>query len=200
MTILPFVVQPKHKPIIEYIGSEESGQIAIERRGYLSSGEKAFVQQALGADEASMHMLGLSRKISNDKQVSMEEAYNLVVQVLMGESSDDVKELSIQYADEVNDLVSNLSTVQSKEAMLRALCLVQYRINDKCTVNDVMKLHPDIINGLSELYVQEEAKSIERLVASQESDMVQANENESISEVEKLEKKSENKRRASIQS
>jgi hypothetical protein len=34
MAKLPFVVEPRLKPIIEEIGSEESGKIQIERRGY----------------------------------------------------------------------------------------------------------------------------------------------------------------------
>ena len=42
---LPFVVQPRLKAIKERIGSEDAGYIEIERRGYLTSGEKSFVQQ-----------------------------------------------------------------------------------------------------------------------------------------------------------
>ena len=45
MAPLPFVVEPRRKPIVERVGNEESGVIEIERRGYLTTGEKTFVQQ-----------------------------------------------------------------------------------------------------------------------------------------------------------
>lgn len=178
MNKLPFVVQPKHEPIIEYIGSEESGQIAIERRGYLTSGEKAFVQQALGVDETSLKVISLSRKVSSKRQIALDEAYRQVVAIISGQAvgSEELREIEGEYFEEFSELVSHLANVQSREQILKALCMVKYRINNECDVNDVLELHPDIINGLGELYNQEENKSIERLMSTSDIEATAASE------------------------
>lgn len=188
MSGLPFVVQPKCKPITEYVGSEESGQIAIERRGYLSSGEKAFVQQALGVDETSIRVIGLSRKVAASRKMELNDAYQKVIGIVSGQLSGDEEcsEIEAEYFDDFNDLLSHLANVQSKEQLLKALCMVQYRINPNLGVSDVLDLHPDIINGLVELYNDEEMRSTERLMAAEE---VEREESEEL-EVEKVEKKS----------
>lgn len=187
MSTLPFVVQPKRKPIIEYIGSEESGQIAIERRGYLSSGEKSFVQQALGVDETSIKIIGLSRKVSSVHKVTLDEAYKMVIKVVSGQSAESEQLTSIEqeYFSEFNDLLSHLANVQSREQILKALCLVQYRINPEFEVSDILTLHPDIISGLSELYNDEELRSVERLTSSQEASSGEEEEVEEVSTAEK---------------
>ena len=41
---LPFVVAPKLKSKIETLGTEVSGKIEIERKGYLTVGEKGFME------------------------------------------------------------------------------------------------------------------------------------------------------------
>ena len=193
MGILPFVVQPKCKPIIEFIGSEESGQVAIERRGYLSSGEKAFVQQALGVDETSIRIIALSRKISNTRHIELNEAYQKVVGIVSGQTRGDEESTDIEteYFDEFNDLLSHLANIQSKEQILKALCMVQYRIDSNFEVSDVLGLHPDIISGLAELYNDEEMKSIKRLMDNEEQP---ADASEQEVNIENLEKKPRNSR------
>lgn len=201
---LPFVVQPKRKPIIEYIGSEESGQVAIERRGYLTSGEKAFVQQALGADETSIRVIALSRKVANSHNLSLDVAYRQVAGILSGQlrGDDQATEIETEYFNDFNDLIGHLASVQSREQILKALCMVQYRINSDSTVSDIMELHPDILNGLVELYNDEEMKSTERLIAnesgSNDSDSdedIDASADVEASQFQALEKKPRSSRR-----
>jgi hypothetical protein len=191
MSGLPFVVQPRLKAIIEYMGSEESGQIAIERRGYLSSGEKAFVQQALGNDETSLKIISLSRKVASHYKMELSEAYEAVVSIIRDPalSNGDPRAVDIEakYFDELNDLLSHLASIQSREQMLKALCMVQYRIDSEYKVSDILSLHPDIINDLAQLYNDEESKSISRLMEAEGS----GNNEETTREVDvnELEKK-----------
>ena len=63
---LPFVVQPRLKPVIERIGSEESGVFEIERRGYLSVAEKAIAQQASGGDDSVRQLYVLAGRIARE--------------------------------------------------------------------------------------------------------------------------------------
>ena len=49
---IPFVVQPNLKPVKEQVGTETSGKIEIERRGYVTVSEKAFVQAATEGDDS----------------------------------------------------------------------------------------------------------------------------------------------------
>ena len=66
---LPFVVQPRLQPIVEQVGTEESGIIEIERRGYLSVAEKAIAQQAVGGDDSVRKMYVLGGRIARDAGV-----------------------------------------------------------------------------------------------------------------------------------
>lgn len=166
MSKLPFVVEPRRKPIIEQIGSEESGKIEIERRGYLSSGEKAFVQQAIGSDDSTIKIIGLARKIAASTNSTLEYAYADAIAILSGSSIGDprLKAIEADHFDEFNELLNALTSVQTKEKIISAICMVKYRLNPDVDINDVMELHPDIIDGLAELYKDEEARSIDRLV------------------------------------
>ena len=56
---LPFVVQPKYEPILERVGTDESGIIEIERRKYLTVQEKAIVQGAMEGDTTMTDMFML---------------------------------------------------------------------------------------------------------------------------------------------
>lgn len=72
MVSLPFVVQPKRKPITERIGSEDSGVIEVIRKGYLTSGEKAFVQQVQQYDNGTSDIVTLSRRIARKHGLTMD--------------------------------------------------------------------------------------------------------------------------------
>lgn len=168
MSKLPFVVEPRRKPIVENVGTEESGQIAIERRGYLSSGEKAFVQQALSSDSASLQIINLARKVSSQNKITLDEAYNLCVSILAGTAAGSkqaelAEKVEKELFEDFSELLKNLSSIQAKETLIKAFCLLQYRIDLDLSMSDVMDLHPDIISGLANLYDEEEARSTERM-------------------------------------
>jgi hypothetical protein len=175
MSKLPFVVEPRRKPIIEQIGSEESGKIEIERRGYLSSGEKAFVQQAIGSDDSTLQIIGLSRRIASETDSTLEYAYADAVAILAGHANGEprLKNLEIKFFDEFNALLNSLTSIQAKEKIIQAICMVKYRIDPDIDLEQVMELHPDIIDGLSELYKDEESKSIDRLVSEEKKEEIE---------------------------
>lgn len=157
---LPFVVQPKREAIEELIGTEESGIISIKRMGYLTTGEKSFVQQAISGDDGTLRIIGLARKVSIDEGVSLDEGYSKVVSIISGISNDESKRIESKYLSDFTELLNALSVLQSKEKLIYALCLLRYRVNSEISVDDVMGLHSDIIDGLAELYREEESNSI----------------------------------------
>lgn len=166
MSRLPFVVQPRLKPKTEKIGSEEAGYIEIERRGYLTAGEMAF-SQANGAAEAGVsEILGLARKIATKYGVDLKAAYQLAVNAL-GETADDTDAdypVMADFGEELGEVMSNLLRQEHVKKHIKALCLLIYRIDDEITGTEVSELHPDLVDGLAELFDDEEARSVSKLV------------------------------------
>jgi hypothetical protein len=195
---LPFVVQPKREVIQEQVGSEEAGYISISRRGYLTSGEKAFMQQAIGSDETTLKIINIARTISNESGVSLDSAYADTVAILGGRSAIEprLRDIETKYMEEFTDLLSLLSNMQTKEKLLAACCLLKYRVDNDIEITDVLSLHPDIIEGLAELYSLEEVKSLENLKSgfkeSQESQ--ESQEDDSTLTTEQIEKKPSRRR------
>jgi hypothetical protein len=165
MAKLPFVVEPRLKPILEQIGSEESGKIQIERRGYLTSGEKAFFQQAKQSDQGTSGLINLSRKISRATGLDMTKSYEAVVRVISGAQGEEIdKVIENDFADELSGVLRDLTNGQTHDEILMSICLIKYRIDPSFDIEGIMEVHPDIVSGLAELYRQEEAKSTDRLV------------------------------------
>lgn len=188
MAKLPFVVQPRLKPIIERVGSEESGVIEIERRGYLTGAEKSFVQQIQQQDSGTLQLVAISRRVSKDKKISLEKAYNIIVSILTGEASGKLAaEIESDYAEEIQRAVNNIAVSRTREDLIYAACLLIHRVDDTIDMSEVVGLHPDLISGLSDLYREEELKSVERLVLDQGNDPSESQE----TNVEELEKKQE---------
>jgi hypothetical protein len=169
MSRLPFVVQPKREAELVEIGSDESGKISILRKGYLTTGEKAFMQQAIGNDETTLKIISISRHIAADNGIPLDSAYADTVAILGGRGSIEprLRDIETKYMEDFTDLMTLLTNMQTKEKLISALCLLKYRVNDEIDINDVLTLHPDIIDGLSELYSLEERKSLENLTSNQ---------------------------------
>jgi hypothetical protein len=165
---LPFVVQPRLSPILDTVGSEESGKIQIERRGYLTSGERAFMAQARNADDTSSKLVALSRKAAAKFKLDLSKAYELVSKAISGNTENDpkVEKIEESFPDELSDVFRALTSSQAKESILQATCLMVYRVDADWTIQDTMALHPDLLEGIAALYVDEENKSIEALDAS----------------------------------
>lgn len=188
MAKLPFVVQPKLKPIIERIGSEESGVIEIERRGYLTGAEKTFVQQIQQQDGGTLQLVAISRRVSRDKKITLEKAYNIIVSILTGEGSGKLAaEIESDYAEDIQRAVSGIAASRTREDLIYAACLLIHRLDDAIDMSEVVELHPDLISALSQLYREEELKSVERLVQDQGGSI---DDSEEVN-VEEIEKKQE---------
>lgn len=179
MATLPFVVRPRLEPIKELIGTEDSGQIEIERRGYLTSGEKAFVQQVLQFDNGTNELIGLARRVARRFSIKLDEAYSLVLRVISNATTEEdeyAEKIESEFAEEIAVVIRNLTSAQAKEELLTATCLLRYRVDPDFEMEDIVKIHPDIIAGLAALYKEEEAKSVERLEKSIEKEAETAEE------------------------
>jgi hypothetical protein len=164
MAKLPFIVEPRLKPVIEEIGSEDSGKIQVERRGYLTSGEKAFFQQVKQSDQGTAKLIAMSRKVSQSASLDMSKAYELVIRVLSGGADSDLdREIEEKFAEDFASVIQDLANSQSSDEMLMAACLLRYRVDSGIGMDEIMKMHPDIIQGLADLYRDEENRVLERL-------------------------------------
>lgn len=169
MANLPFVVQPRRQPIIELIGSEDSGKIEIKRLGYLTSGEKSFVQQVQQYDGGTSEIVTLSRRVARQCGTSMDKSYNLILAIISGNSGDEedseiIDRIEVEFAEELTGIVRGLSTTQLREDLVMAACLIKYRIDPDFEIADIAGIHPDLISDLAMLYRDEERRSIEAFI------------------------------------
>jgi hypothetical protein len=188
MATLPFVVEPRRKPIIERIGSEESGIIEIERRGYLTTGEKSFVQQVQQLDDSATEIVTLSRQVARRHSLGMDKAYNMVLGIISGatlleEDQALGADIEQEFAKELTAVVRGLAISQSREELVLAACMIRYRVNSDFEIEEISKVHPDIISGLAKLYRDEDKRSVEAFTA--DNDQVQGG----VASVEEGEKK-----------
>ena len=185
MAKLPFVVEPRLKPVTELVGTEDSGKIEIERRGFLSAGEKAFFSNGSQDSNVSELMIGLVRKVSSKYKLDMKEAYELTSGVISGDSdsSELTGEIREVFQSDVNAVISAVIHSSARNNFLKAFSLLLYRVNPEITADDVMEVHPDIMDDLVALFDDEEMKSTKRLIAAHGSDK-----NEEV--IEDIEKKS----------
>ena len=153
MVKLPFVVQPRLQPIVEVIGTEESGQIEIERRGYLTVSEKATVQNALSDETAMTELYSLAGQVARKTGKSAADALQLIL----------TNEAPEEFDDQVNLVLVGMMRFQEMQKMVQATALLMSRISAKWKVEDTLELHPDLLDALAKLYEEEEAKSIEAL-------------------------------------
>ena len=152
---LPFVVAPRREPITEIIGTEESGQIEIQRKGYLTVAEKSFIQQASASDETVGRLNRLAGRIAREKGVQQKE---VIDQLSVGNFS---SELLVGYETEIDDIVTVMSTFEHRRKIVAASCLLYFRINQNWSIEDTLELHPDLVDALYLLFAEEDAKSTE---------------------------------------
>lgn len=165
MAKLPFVVEPRLKPIVELLGSDESGKIELERRGYLSAGERAFVGSSMASDDTASIIIGIVRKIAKEHKLDMQECYTLVTDILTKGAAEGLElEVAEQYRDELNEVTRLMLAQEQRREFVQAYCMLLYRVDANLTVEDAMELHPDLLRALAGLYTDEERKSVERLI------------------------------------
>lgn len=173
---LPFIVTPRLQPIKETLGNENTGTIEIERRGYLSVGEKAFMTNVESSDSSVSTIMVLSKKVASKYQIDMNEAYNLVVAeaTQQGNSKYNLQE---EFEQELAQLLTELIQAEARRSYMKALCLLIYRVNEDVDMASVSAMHPDLVSDFVKLYDEEEARSVDRLEstakADQDADAVQ---------------------------
>jgi hypothetical protein len=186
MAKLPFVVQPRLKPIIEQIGNEDIGIIEIERRGFLSAGEKAFLQQGAASDDISVSLIALVRKAAKEFKISVEEAHKTIMAIMTnGEETDLYSKFNKKYSQEIDDLTLKAINTDSRRIISQASCMLLYRVDSELDIEDIMQLHPDLLTALAELCQDEEIKSTERLIAQETPEDKQEPDAESFEALEK---------------
>lgn len=153
---LPFVVQPRYEPIVEKIGTEESGIIEIQRRGYLTVAEKAMVQGGVGDDEVMRNLVGLAAKIQRKVGKSQQE--------VIGDLTKEPRPDYLQpWEEEIAAILVQMLAFQERTAIVQATAMCVSRIDAEWTVEETMELHPEILNGLVSLYAEEERRSVAAL-------------------------------------
>jgi hypothetical protein len=189
MAKLPFVVEPRLKPILDRVGNEEIGIFEIERRGYLSVQERNFVQQVEKSDDGTSAVIKLSRKISSRFGIGLERAYSMAiasVSVVDIEDRDELQNLvDEEFSDEISEMITSLSQMQAKAEMVQALCMLIHRIDSSITPNDLIEIHPELISELSKFYVEESNKSTEKIKQLQEEETKEV----SVADIEKKPRK-----------
>jgi len=160
---LPFVVQPRLQPIVEQVGTDESGIIEIERRGYLSVAEKAIAQQATQGDDSIRKMYALGGRIARETGRQQLE----VMQDLMQQER---PEYMAPFEDEILESMLEMMAYQERVDIVQATALIICRVDEKWTVEQSMDLHPDLVKALSGLYVDEDKRSTEALEAAVQQD------------------------------
>ena len=172
MAKLPFLVEPRLKPRVEVLGNELSGQIEIERRGYLNVGEKMFLQQAQQSDETTEQVLALIRQIGKEQGLGLERAHKIVIAMLDGSDSEDemFETCSKKYRKRCESIMTLALNQQHQAETVKALCMLIYRVDPEIDMDTLSKLHPDLIADLAQLCTEEEMRSIERLSDGIEAD------------------------------
>lgn len=162
MAKLPFVTQPRLKPIQEEVGTENSGKILVERRGYLTVSEKMFVQAGLKDDNSQAMLFQLINKISTEEGIPPQQ----VLQDMTEGGS--LPEYAKSCADELTTVLERVSDMNEKTKLLGAAALLMSRVDPDIDMDEVMDLHPELIEQLYLLYSDEENCSLERLEARAE--------------------------------
>lgn len=190
MAKLPFIVEPRLKPIIDKVGSEESGIIEIERRGYLTAGEKAFYSNATQSEDVSMSMMSLVRLVSKKYKLDSKTAYQVTSGIITGEEEEQYSEIAdqikLEFSSEINAVIQLALSNSHRENLYKALCMLMYRVNAEIDADEVVGLHPDIIDQLVDLFNDEDSKSIERLQEAADEGVQE----ETINELEKKSQRS----------
>ena len=182
MSKLPFVVAPKLSSRIEILGSDLSGKIEVERKGFLSVGEKSFMASADSQDNVLKEVMKLSRSVAKKYKLGQQDAYQQVV-LAITEPEKCSHPIGEDFAEEIAELATTMMEGERKKRLMAAFCMLLYRVDDSLTMDEVVELHEDLVEALADLYADEEAKSVERLVSKEEKE--EGPDGEGLDEIEK---------------
>lgn len=173
MSPLPFVVEPRIAAKLERIGSDEAGYIEIMRKGYLTAGEVAFSQSNSSMDGGLQSVVKLARKVAQTYSIDLKKSYDLVSGAVTGDMPKGSEEYSIEkdFGEDIQNLTQEMLRQESIQRQVRALCLLLYRVDPNIEGDEVNELHPDLVDALSDLYQEEESRSVEKLNDSLKQDV-----------------------------
>lgn len=157
---LPFVVKPRLQPVLTTVGSEESGKIEIERRGYLTVAEKSWVQTLESGDETQGRLHRLAVRLGAELNMEPRAALTLISESQLND------ERLLPFQEEILEILADMSSFQERRKIITATCLLVNRVDPAWDVEDTMQLHVDLLQDLADLYVEEETKSLEALEAA----------------------------------
>lgn len=164
MRKLPFTVQPRRKPAKVTIGNEDVGMFEIERRGYLSVGEKAAFQQVVTQQEGTDVLRKLIVAISEQEGIKVEKAHELLVKLLQQKKmTAKEEEILAKFNAEILHMLQVFQRDTIHSNMVMATVLMVLRVDSDWTFEDTANLDSVIIEQLAELYNAEDAKSMEEL-------------------------------------
>lgn len=157
---LPFVIQPRVALSPATVGTEESGQISIQRRGYITVGEKALTQEAMKGFHAVADLYSLVQEIAED--VGKPPA-----DVLVDLSTAPAPDYLALWQDAALARLEAVQIENTRRAMVQATAILISRIDSDWTIEDTMQLHPGLVEAISDFYVNEE-KGAEGVIAGAE--------------------------------
>ena len=171
MAKLPFLVEPRLKPRKEIVGTDISGKIEIERKGFLTAAERAFIQSQVNEDDTTQGMVRLTRLIGHEHKIDMQTAYEALTRAMQGETEGALESaIYDKHSKEIEEMISKISSMNERKILVQALCMLLYRVDSEIEAEDVMNMHPDLLEALSDLYMDEETKSTHRLQELTEED------------------------------
>lgn len=160
MANLPFVVAPKIQKKKVKLGNEEVGIVEIEKRGYLSVAEKSFVDAVTQGGDGVSNIVKLANKISRSKKITVEKAYNFIIKVLSNDITSGVcEDIAAEYSDQISEIQTQMVDSMSRKAIAATTVLVQSRINPEWSIEDTMKLQPEMLQFFLQFYDSEEQKT-----------------------------------------
>lgn len=159
---LPFVVQPKSKTSLVRLGSEKSGQIEVEKRGYLTVGEKALVQEAMQSfDSGTTALYQTVNEIAGANNKTAEEVLGDITKAPMPEYMN-------PWISEIREAMGLIDVASLKRQVVHASAILVSRVDSEWEVEDTMKLDEELVEALSNFYLQEDNDAINELETDSE--------------------------------
>lgn len=182
MRSLPFVVQPKRVFSKVKIGTDQTGIVEIERRGYLTVSEKAFVDAVMQGTDAITEVVSLANKISISTGHSAEKTYVSVMRAIQGDVDGDAYAARIrsEYPDEISSVISKLAESVQRRSIAASTILIKSRIDPEWTLEDTLNQDPGLIDALAVFYAEEENPELLKNEAGNESEVESEKESEEL--------------------
>lgn len=157
MVRLPFVVAPRVKAETIVLGTEETGSVEILKQGYITTGERAFVSNQERGGEFQAAALALARKISTALKVDIATAWEGFSAVIAGTPHKLTAKISAKFSEEVEELCAKMIEEEENKKLFMAAAMILYRIEPEFDLEELLDIHPGLIDLLANHYLQEAA-------------------------------------------